>query len=157
VSGGDRLLEVGQVAKAHGLAGEVVVDLWTDRLDRLAPGSRLSTDSGDLEVLASRRHQHRYLVTFEGVVDRAGADALRGTVLRAAPIEDPDALWVHQLIGAEVVTVDGRRLGPVVAVEANPASDLLVLEGGALVPCRFVVDHEAGERVTVDIPEGLVD
>ena len=43
------------------------------------------------------------------------------------------------------------------AVEANPASDLLVLAGGGLVPLRFVVDHQAGVRVAVDVPDGLLD
>ena len=48
-------------------------------------------------------------------------------------------------------------LGTVVSVEANPASDLLVLDGGALIPLRFVVGNEPGVRVTVDVPDGLLD
>ena len=66
-------------------------------------------------------------------------------------------LWVHELVGAEVVAADGRVLGTVAAVEANPASDLLVLEGGGLIPLRFVTGHRARVRVTVDIPDGLLD
>jgi hypothetical protein len=42
-------------------------------------------------------------------------------------------------------------------VQANPASDLLVLTGGGLIPLRFVVDLEPGVRVTVDMPDGLLD
>jgi hypothetical protein len=41
-------------------------------------------------------------------------------------------------------------------VEANPASDLLVLSGGALVPLCFVVDRQAG-RLTVEVPPGLLE
>jgi 16S rRNA processing protein RimM len=77
-------------------------------------------------------------------------------VLRAAPIVDPEALWVHELHGSEVVDVTGRHLGRVTAVEANPASDLLVLEGGGLVPLRFVQEHRPG-RVVVDVPDGLLE
>lgn len=153
----DRLLEVGRIAKPHGLMGEVVVDLWTDQPDRLDSGSVLTSDAGDLQVLSSRPHQGRYLVCFEGVVDRLGADALRGTVLRALPVDVPGTLWVHELVGAEVVATDGRVLGTVEAVEPNPASDLLVLAGGGLIPLRFVIDHQVGVRVTVDVPEGLLD
>ncbi len=58
-------------------------------------------------------------------------------------------------IGCEVVDRAGRHLGRVTAVEANPASDLLVLEGGGLVPLRFVVEHGAG-RLVVDVPDGLL-
>jgi 16S rRNA processing protein RimM len=47
-------------------------------------------------------------------------------------------------------------LGGVIAVEANPASDLLVLDGGGLIPLRFVVEHAPGHLV-VDIPAGLLD
>lgn len=151
------MLDVGRIAKPHGLVGEVVVDLWTDQTDRLDPGSVLNSDAGELQVLSSRPHQGRYLVCFEGVVDRLGADALRGTVLRAPPVDAPGTLWVHELVGAEVVATDGRVLGTVDAVEPNPASDLLVLTGGGLIPLRFVIDHQVGVRVTVDVPEGLLD
>jgi 16S rRNA processing protein RimM len=98
----------------------------------------------------------RWLVDFAGVGDRSAAEALQGTVLTAEPLDDPAALWVHELVGAEVVTVDGSPLGVVAAVEANPASDLLVLEGGGLVPLTFLVRTEAG-RVVVDPPAGLLD
>lgn len=151
------LLEIGRVAKAHGLTGEVAVDLWGGRPGRLAPGTVVMTDDGDLQVATARAHQGRYLVRFDGVSDRSGAEALRGRVLRAEPIDDPETLWVHELVGADVVAVDGRRLGRVAAVEANPASDLLVLDGGGLIPLRFVTDHRPGETVTVDVPDGLLD
>lgn len=151
------MLEVGRVVKPHGIAGEVLVELVTDRVERVAAGSVLSTGGRDLEIEASRPHQHRWIVRFAGVVDRNGAERLRGAVLRAEPIEDPDALWVHELIGSVVRDVDGRVLGPVTAVEANPASDLLVLASGALVPLRFVVEAVPGEVVVVDVPEGLVE
>jgi 16S rRNA processing protein RimM len=96
-------------------------------------------------------------VTFHGVNSIDEADALRATELFAPPLEDPDALWVHDLIGARVEDTTGTELGTVEGVEANPASDLLVLEGGVLIPLRFVVDSEPGVRVTVDVPDGLFD
>jgi len=119
----------------------------------------LHTDAGPLRVGGSRPHQHRWIVAFEGVGSREAAEDLRGTTLRAEPIADEDgALWVHRLIGAEVVSTDGRSWGPVASVEANPASDLLVLVGGGLVPTVFVVD-ESGlpDRLVIDPPEGLLE
>lgn len=154
------LLEVGRVVKAHGLGGEVVVELITNRAERLAPGAVLEAGTGPVQVSQSRSFEAtgdgRWLVTFAGVTNRAGADALRGQVLRAAPLDDDDALWVHELIGAEVVDPGGVVLGRALAVEANPASDLLVLDSGGLIPLRFVIGHEP-RRVTVDIPAGLLD
>ena len=151
------LLEVGRVAKAHGLRGEVLVVLTTDRRERVAPGSVLTTAGGRrLEVVRSSPHHHRFVVAFRDVEGRDEADALHGEALYAEPLDDPGALWVHELIGAEVQDRLGRVLGRVTAVEANPASDLLVLDGGGLIPSRFVTGTGEG-RVVVDIPDGLLD
>jgi 16S rRNA processing protein RimM len=95
-------------------------------------------------------------VAFRGIDSREAADSLRGAILAAAPIVDPDALWIHELIGAEVVNPSGTTIGVVEAVESNPASDLLVLRGGGLVPLHFVTHHGPG-RLTVDLPPGLLD
>jgi 16S rRNA processing protein RimM len=154
---GERLLSVGRVIKPQGLAGETVVDLWSDQPSRLSPGTDLVTEAGVLRVASSRPHGQRYVVRFEGVHFLEEAEALRGTVLWAEPMEVEGALWVHELVGAEIRTTDGRPLGHIEDVEPNPASDLLVLTSGALVPVRFIVEHRPNEAVVVDVPDGLVD
>jgi len=153
------LLEVGRIDKPHGLHGEVVVSLTTDRVERVARGSVLSTDRGPLTVESSRPHQHRHLVRFDRIADRDAAEAWRGVVLSAPPMSGPDdgTLWVHELIGAEVVDQHGRSHGLVVSVVDNPASDLLELADGRLVPAVLVVDLVPGTRVGVDVPAGLLD
>jgi 16S rRNA processing protein RimM len=108
--------------------------------------------------VSSSRHHDRWIVHFEGFADRDQADTWRGTLLSAEPVDDDDddTLWVHELIGEVVALSDGTEVGTVAAVEPNPASDLLVLDGGALVPLVFVTNREAG-RITIDPPEGLLD
>ena len=149
-------LDVARIVRPHGLDGTVVVERWTDLAERLAPGSVLESDAGTLTVASCRPQGKRFLVRFAGVTDRAGAESLRDLVLRAAPVVRPGVLWVHELLGCTVVTVAGLRLGVVAAVEANPASDLLVLDDGTLIPLTFVVDHVPGTLVRVDLPQGLV-
>ena len=151
------LLEIGRVGRPHGTGGEVAVTLITNRLERLAPGSRLQTDAGTLQVAASRPHNQRHLVRFAGIDDRGKADALRGLVLRASPIADPEEMWVHDLVGARVVDQSQTDRGPVAAVVANPAGDLLELADGSLVPLCFVVDSVPGERIEVHVPDGLFE
>ena len=151
------LLEIGRVGRPHGTAGQVTVTLVSNRPERLAPGSELHTEAGTLRVTAARPHQHRHLVTFEGVDNRGKAETLRGLVLRAEPIDDPEETWVHDLIGARVVDQSGVDRGPVTSVVANPAGDLLELADGALVPLRFVVASVRGERIDVDVPDGLFE
>jgi len=171
------MLEVGRVLRAHGLAGEVVVDLWSNRPGRLDPGSVLWCRGVPRRVVASRPHRDRHLVRFSGIGDRSGAEQLRGCVLEGPVPPDVDAvsgasgaggangasggagsvtLWVHEVVGAVVVDLHDTVLGTVVEMEANPASDLLVLDSGALVPLCFVVGGVSGGRLLVDVPEGLI-
>ena len=155
------LLEVGRITRPHGLAGAVVVELISNRPERIAPGAVLHGPDGPLVVersasLAAAGGRSRAVVHFAGLGDRDAAERCRGALLRARAIDDPDALWVHELVGAELVDPAGRVLGKVVAVESNPASDLLVLGSGALVPLRFVVGRTQG-RLVVDLPPGLLD
>lgn len=152
----DDLLVVGHIRKAHGLKGEVVVRLTTNRTERLEPGAVLSTAEKDLTVRAARPKDSDHLVFFEGVTTREDAELLRGTELRAEHLDDPNELWVHELIGASVVDQSGVDRGTVVEVQANPASDLLVLESGALVPIAFVVDA-TGDVINVEVPDGLFE
>lgn len=145
------------MARPHGLRGEVVVDLVSNRAERARAGAVFATDIGELRVREARPFGGRWLMTFEAVDDLASAERLRGTVLKARPLEDGGALWVHELVGAKVVRHgDGSTVGRVRAVVANPASDLLELEDGTLVPIRFVVGAGEG-RVEVDPPPGLLD
>ena len=152
----DGLLEVGRIGRAHGVRGDVFVSLTTDRVERVAVGSRLRAGTVWLTVTASSKSNDRWRVHFEGLDDRAAAEAMAGTLLWAEPIDDPDVLWVHHLIGSEVVEVGGTTRGRCVAVVDNPAADLLELESGALVPVTFVVSAADGV-VTIDPPDGLFD
>ena len=151
-------LEVGRVAKAHGLRGEVVVVPITNQPDRFLPGAQVWCDDQPMVIETSRPHQGAHLVRFAGVTDRNGADRLRGASVTAEPTGPaaPGELWVHELIGAEVRDRAGAVLGRVVAVEANPAHDLLVLDRGPLIPMVFVVEQDP-EVVVVELPEGLLD
>jgi 16S rRNA processing protein RimM len=155
---GAALLEVGRVDKPHGLRGEVVVTLTTTETSRVSVGSRLFAGERALTVDGSKPLQHRWIVAFEGMFSREDAEALAGAVLSAEPIDDdPEALWVHEVVGLGVVEADGTDRGRVEAVQENPASDLLVLDTGALVPMRFVTGRDDAGRLVVDVPDGLFE
>jgi len=154
-------LEIGRIGGAHGVRGEVNVSFVTNRLERAAPGAVMRAGDRMLVVESARPHQHHWLIRFEGIDDRRTAETLRGAVLTASPLEGDDTLatgefWIHELIGSHVVDAAGGALGTVVAVEANPAHDLLVLDNGALVPMTFVLERR-DDAIVVDVPEGLFD
>jgi 16S rRNA processing protein RimM len=152
-----RRLEVGRIGRPHGLHGEVTVTLVTNHVERTDPGTVLYAGDRALVVEASRPHKQGWLVRFAGVDHRDAAEALRGAVLHADRVDAREGeVWVHDLVGAEVVDRAGRALGTVVAVEANPAHELLVVDERVLVPMPFVVEVTPG-RVVVDPPDGLLD
>jgi 16S rRNA processing protein RimM len=154
------VLEIGRVTRHHGLRGELVVQLTTTELARVEPGSVLFAGERPLVVREARHHRKHWVVRFDGVDSREAADELRGATLHAEPIQDDDldSLWVHELIGAEVIDLEGVSRGRVESVQANPASDVLVLDSGALVPLTFAVGWDLrGERLRIDPPAGLFE
>ena len=155
---GGRLLEIGRIGKAHGLKGEVTAVITSDRPERTEVGATWTVEGGRvLTVTAIRPHQQRWIAQLEGVTTREAAEELRGKVISAEAIDDPEALWVHELVGAQVTTPDGRSWGTVAAVLDNPADDLLELDDGTLIPVGFVVDHSGlPPTLVVDPPEGLL-
>jgi 16S rRNA processing protein RimM len=150
-------LEIGRIGKAHGLKGEVVLEAISNRDERFQPGSVLYIKAEARPIITSRRHQNRWLVRFEGVEDRNAAESLRGIVVMGDPLGElpENEVWVHELVNASVSDRSGNDLGTIVAVEANPAHDILVTEEGVLIPIVFVVERGEG-RVVVDLPDGLL-
>ena len=113
-----------------------------------------------LTVVSSRPLEPaKFVVQFEGLSDRNAAERLVGSLVYAEPIiedDDPDALWIHRLIGARVVEVDGTDRGVCTGVLANPAHDILELDSGFLVPAVFVTEHADGV-ITIAPPDGLFE
>lgn len=162
-------LVVATIGSAHGLKGEVKLDVRTDEPDvRLAPGNLLETDpedAGPLTVVRTRRAPNGFFALFAEASDRTQAEALRGTSLVVESDEqdaEPDAWYPHELVGMAVRHVDGRDLGRVAELEVSPAHDLLVVRepDGSMARVPFVtaivteVDQEESV-VLVDPPRGL--
>jgi 16S rRNA processing protein RimM len=163
----DRLI-VGRVAKAHGIKGEVAIEIHTDVPEiRFAPGAHLRADPDiDLTVATSREHQGRVLVRFESVPDRNGAEALRGRWLSIdaadlQPLDDPWSFWGFELEGAAVTDTTGTKLGTFVGVQEGKVDDLWIVRtpnGNVLVPAvkQIVVSVDVGaKQIVLDPPEGL--
>lgn len=163
-------MEVGRIEKVHGLRGEVVVSLVSNMVEaRTAPGARFLAAGEWLTVAVARRHKNKWLIGFDGVISREGAEALRGRTLLAEPLPssavgDGEAdgfatevvAFVHELIGLRLVDQHGTDHGQVVSVLENPAADLLELPDGRLVPLSFYQSHDE-TTVLVEVPVGLLD
>jgi len=166
-------LVVARVGRAHGVHGEVTVEVRTDSPQlRLAAGAVLATDPpglGPLVVTSQHDHSGRLLLRFAGVDSRDAAEALRGVMLLvevdpAERPEDDEEFYDHQLVGLVAVDEAGAELGTVSEVLHLPAQEVLVIArpGGAEALVPFVasivptVDLAAG-RLVVTPPPGLLD
>jgi 16S rRNA processing protein RimM len=152
----DNLLEIGWLRRAHGVRGQVNVELTSERPERTEPGARWWSNGHWLTVNTAQFHLGRWLVTFDEITGREQAQTFTNQVAYAEALPDNGEMWVHELIGAEVVETGGTARGRCVAVIDNPAADLLELESGALVPVVFVVEHGDG-RILIDPPPGLFE
>ena len=147
------LVTVGRIGRAHGLKGEVGVDVRTDEPDRrFAEGATVVTDSKvprTLTVAASRWHSGRLLVKFAEVPDRTAAEQLRNLIVRSEVSEDerpddPEEYYDRELIGLAVRTDDGAEAGEIMDVVHLPSQDLLEIR------------RPAGNAVLVPLVEELV-
>ncbi|HEY0228704.1 MAG TPA: ribosome maturation factor RimM [Mycobacterium sp.] len=171
-------LVVGRVVKAHGIGGEVVVEVRTDDpAARFAPGNALrakKSRGGAAErnyvVAGAREHGARLLVRLDGVDDRNAADALRGCVFVVdsgdlPPIDEADTYYDHQLEGLKIRTAAGQDIGVIVEVLHTAGGELLAVKRSddgdeLLVPfVSAIVTSVSLEQGTVEIdpPEGLLD
>ena len=163
---------VARIGRPHGIKGELSVEVRTDDPERrLGPGVTVRTDpatAGPLTITAGRVHSGRLLLTFDGVTDRTGAEALRGVLLVAdvdpdERPEDPEEFYDHQLVGLAVHTVDGVHVGEIDEVLHLPGQDVLSVRtpDGREVLVPFVaeivptVDVDA-RVIEVDPPPGLL-
>lgn len=166
-------LVVARIGRAHGIKGEVTVEVRTDEPElRLGPGAVLATEPaerGPLAIETGRVHSGRLLLRFENVRDRTAAEALRNTLLIAEvdPAElpeDPEEFYDHQLIDLDVVLADGTEIGRITEISHLPSQDLFIVErpDGSEVMIPFVeeivaeIDLEE-QRAVVTPPPGLID
>ncbi|MGW0908107.1 ribosome maturation factor RimM [Streptomyces sp. NPDC002853] len=166
-------LVVARIGRAHGIKGEVTVEVRTDEPElRLGPGAVLATDpasTGPLTIETGRVHSGRLLLRFEGVRDRTGAEALRNTLLIAEVDpeelpEDEDEYYDHQLMDLDIVTKEGLEVGRITEISHLPSQDLFIVErpDGSEVMIPFVesivteIDLEE-QRAIIDPPPGLID
>ncbi|WP_054952085.1 ribosome maturation factor RimM [Flaviflexus massiliensis] len=163
-------LQVAIIGAAHGLKGEVRLDVRTDLPEkRLRVGTILETEpaeAGPLTIKRHRTYKDSWFVVFEEITDRTAAESLRGValVIETDEEEDPedDAWYRHELIGLEALDPDGYTLGAVTGLEHMPGHDLLVVEepDGKITRVPFVeaivteVDPD-DNCVVIDAPPGL--
>jgi 16S rRNA processing protein RimM len=168
----DAMAVVGRIARAHGIRGQVIVNLETDFPgERFQPGAELFIERNRrveaLRISTVRFQRERPVIGIEGVETMNDAEALAGYELRV-PVDRLARLpggtfYRHDLIGCRVETRGGDRVGTVTDVEGTVDRSRLVVAGARgeiLIPlaseiCTTI--DPAGKRIVVEPPEGLLD
>lgn len=163
----DGFVVLAKLGAAHGLRGDVKLEIRTDDPGRLAVGASVITDDalvGELTIARRCVSSGAQLIAFDQVGDRTDAEALTGLLLLGPTTEEEDAWYPSELVGLEARSPQGRVLGEVIAVQDSPAHHLLEVRepSGArtLVPfVEAIVPHvdKVGGVVTVDAPGGLFE
>jgi 16S rRNA processing protein RimM len=157
-------VEIGGVARAHGLRGEIVVVTHDPESQTLAEVDKIFVGGVEHAIVGVRDTHRGWLVQLQDTLTRDAAELLRGKpveVSRDALELDDDDVLLGDLIGCAVVRVDGTPWGTVEEVQAGAMQDLLVIHDGdmeRMLPLvdEFVRDIDLDTRVvTVDPPEGL--
>jgi 16S rRNA processing protein RimM len=160
-------LEIGVLARAHGVRGQLRVRLYDAGSTALEHVERVLVDGEERRVERAARERDGYLLKLAGVDDRDAAEALRGRALAVfrddVPPPGDDELYLADLVGCEVVDAAGEPLGTVAEVRPGGGQDLLVLARDGLEvlvpfvePIVVAVDL-AARRIVCDPPEGLLD
>lgn len=168
---------VGRVRRAHGVRGELLIEVMTDAPDAVfASGARIfaGNTAGDLapngvtlHVEDARPFKDGLLVTFDEIQDRNEADLWRERYL-LVPIEEleplaEDEVYLHDLVGLEVRRTDGSVVGTVLGYFELAHGILLEIQRGketVLMPYRdeFIAEVDTAARILViDPPEGLFE
>ena len=162
----DPLILVGRVAGAFGVKGEVRITSFTADPAALLTYKTLLREDGTpaLTLLGGRVANGTVIARAKEVAVREEAEALRGLKLHvprdALPAPDADEFYVADLIGLEVVSLEGEPLGRVKAVQDFGAGDLLEIQppSGASWYLPFTLDNvpeldlDAG-RITIVRPD----
>ena len=170
-------LVVGQLSKPHGNKGELLVWPLTDSPEavfaegrELLMGDRNGQPGEVLEkltVVARRAYKRAWLVTMAEIGDRNAAEEIAGRYLlipidQAEPRAEGEHFY-HELLGSEVVTVEGTSVGRVREVyDTDPAHLLEVKAEGKIHLIPFTeqvireVDRET-RRIVIDPPDGLLE
>lgn len=154
-------VRVGRIVGTHGLKGEVKVQILTDFVERLDVGRRLRLRGDWITVTGARVHKERLLLTLEGINNIDDAEELKWEYLEAPSDERPDLdedeYVTADLVGLDVVTVEGETLGKVGDVLLMPAHDVLVV-GEIMIPAvkQFVKSVDLKDKkITVELIEGM--
>lgn len=164
------LVHVGKVTKPQGIRGEVKIFSLSEQPENFRDYLLLVLIDEDGQrqefAVTAFRHQGNFaVVALDGVLDRNRAEELVGCQVWVAekylaPLADDEFYW-RDVMGAEVVDLEGNSLGRLTSLLAAGGGEMMVIRQDGeelLIPSRPEFLVEIGpEKIVVDLPQGLLD
>ena len=161
-------LVVGFLRRAHGLRGEIIMDLHTDFPERLHSGRKLfiGEEHKPMTLTGVRPHAKGMLVKFKDIETPEAAGQMRNQWVYVPTTDVPSLpegkVYQHELFGFEVVDEDHNPLGELVEIIETGANDVYVVRNEAgkeiLLPAipSVILEIDADRRLMrVHLLEGL--
>ncbi|MDA8344054.1 MAG: ribosome maturation factor RimM [Thermaerobacter sp.] len=145
-------LEVGRIAAAHGIHGELRVEVWDPEIPLKGRELYLEGDDEPRRVLGVKNWKAGAILALEGIVSRNEAEGLAGRRLYGEASQAPSLgagrFYVHELVGCLVYNEQEELLGTLQDVQAGPAQDLWIAEGPS---GRYLIPAVRATVLAVDL------
>jgi 16S rRNA processing protein RimM len=166
------LVPIGEIVTTHGLSGWLKLNVFNRETSALTPGAAVSlkrnnSEASAQEIEASRAHRNQWLLKFKGIDSIDAATEWIGALLcvDAAALANlqPGQYYHYQVIGFEVFSTTGERIGTIASTLPTPGGELYVVQGAVrehLIPAvKELIDKVdfSARKVIVDPPDGLLD
>ena len=152
----ERELIVGEVLKPQGIRGEVKVKPFTDAAENFSAFKRVFLDGAEYKILRMRVGDGCVFLSLRGVPDRNAAELLRGKKVTVPRDEAPEpaegTYYIADLLGCEIVTENGQRLGILKDIR-QAATDVYTIDTGEK---EVLFPAVGGLVLSVDVAGGKI-
>ena len=159
----EKFIEAGEIVNTHGVRGEIKILPWTDSAEFLKSFKTLYINGAAYRVRSSFVHKACLVAALDGITDVNVAMTLKG---KTVCIDRKDAklpkghFFLSDIMGAEVITEDGSKVGVLEDIIENPTQNVYVVRGERehLIPAvpEFILKTDVdGGVITVRLIEGM--
>jgi len=143
-------LVLGKLRRAHGVQGEIPLEIYTHMLELLVPESvvYVGEEHHPYKIERTRYKNQLLLIKFYEIDDRTTVSMLTNQLVyietEQLPPLSEDEYYLHELIGLGIYEEDGRYLGVLSEILETGANDI------------YLIEDESGEETLIPATEDMI-
>lgn len=165
------LVVVGRVRRPTGIDGTLLVEVYSGDINRFSVGDRVFINGSEHEIARTGKSGKSAKIKLAGVDTIEAADPFRDEELAVTadslPENPPGTYYHYEILGIDVVTAEGRKLGRLTEIIETGSNDVFVVlshrnplaEESMESPnktCEILVPVLDGVIVEVDTENGVM-